>query len=146
MRVALASQNRVGNRCASRPQNIANDFGEFEVHLLHRLLDAWDVLGGTLSEHLAMSHAAAYDNYLTFRPKRSGEQSESVPGLNPLADQHNGLATKFLDLTRLDQDHLNVASLKHFEQRGPIQTRRLQRDGLNSAFRKLISRPRAIVD
>jgi hypothetical protein len=81
-----------------------------------------DVLARIGEEHGALAEVAAQHTDLVCRPERTGEQPKGMEALDPLAVMHIafGPPPNFLDLLRIDQEHLEATRLEQFKKRDPI--------------------------
>ena len=68
--VAFPLQDGVDDRHASQPRDVVDDFGQFDIHLLHRLLHVLDMTGGVPHLHLSLPPVGAQRQHGVWRPKR----------------------------------------------------------------------------
>src|SRR6266446_434186 len=120
--VALAGENRPDDREARHSRDVADDVLQLEVHLREGFLHMLDVLAGIGEEHGALAEVTAQHADLVRRPERTSQQAKGMEALNPLTVMHVafGPAFDFLDLLRVDQEHLEATRLEQLKERDPI--------------------------
>ena len=76
-------------------------------------------------EHGALAEVTAQHTDLVCGPKRTGQEAEGMQALDPLAVMHVafGSALDFLDLLRVDQEHLEAPRLQQLKEGNPIDPR-----------------------
>ncbi len=87
-RVAFAAQDGLDDRHAGQSRDVTDDFGQFDIHLLHGLLHVLDVTGGVAHLHLPLPPVGTQRQDGILRPKRSPQEAVGVQALNPLRVQH----------------------------------------------------------
>ncbi len=68
--IALISQNGVDNRYAGQSRDVAQDFREFDIHLLQDLLHVLDMTGGVTHQHLPLPGVGTQRQHGVWRPER----------------------------------------------------------------------------
>jgi hypothetical protein len=112
--VPFASQDRLENRHASHPRDVADHVLQFEVHLRQRLLHMLEVLPGRGDQHGALAQVAAQHADLLRGPKGGRQQPVGVQALQPLAVLHVtlGPTRRALHFPCIDEHHPKAPRFK----------------------------------
>lgn len=114
--------------------DVADHLVELEVHLGQRLLHALNHGGAIADEGVAVTDVAAQDADLVVGAEGGREQPEGVQLLQPLAVLDVALSRgDVLDVARVDEPHLESASLQDLEQGDPVDAGGLHRHRVDAA-------------
>lgn len=146
MRITLATQNGPDDRHPRHAADVADDFGQLDVHLLQRLLHVLDVLASITDQHLTLTQVAAQDHNLLGGSERGAEQPITVQPLQPLAVEYIalGAARRMAGLTRIDQEHFEAPRFQQFKQGYPVDARRFHCDRRDAALRQPIGQAKEV--
>ena len=146
LRVAFASEDGVEDGQAGDTGQVTDDVVDLKVHLGEGLLEMLDVAGGITDQRRAMAQDRT-DGADVFRWTKAGaQQADRVQVLKPLAIADIGFAAgKIFAMTGVDQADLQAGGFEDLEQRDPVNTGRLHRDGLHATLPQPIAQLEQIV-
>jgi hypothetical protein len=93
------------------------------------------MLAGVADQHLPLTQIATQHHDLILRPERGGQQAIAVQPLNPLTVQDIGFGptADLPGLPRIDQEHLEAATLEQLKERDPVDAGRFHGHGRDAA-------------
>lgn len=101
---------------------------QLDIHLPQGLLHMLDMGGGIGEQTLPMSKIGAKRSHLTGRPETAAQQVVLMQLLEPLGIIDVGLSSWYLlDVTGIDEQHLQPSGFEDLKQRNPVDTRRFHR-------------------
>ena len=92
--VALALQDGADDRHAGQPRDVADDFRQLDIHLLHGLLHVLDMTGGVAHLHLPLPPVGTQRQHRIRRPKRRTQETVGVQALDPLRVEYVRLGAR----------------------------------------------------
>ena len=134
--VTFALQDGFDDRHTGQPRDVADDFGQFDIHLLHGLLHVLGVAGGVANLHLPLPPVGTQRQHGIRRPKRRTQETVGVQPLDPLRVEHVrlGARTATRKLPRFHQLDVEALRFKELEQRNPVDAGGFQSDRFHAAL------------
>ena len=92
-----------------------------QVHVRQCFLHVLDLTSGILGQRVALTPIGAHGGHVLRRHKGPAQQPEGMQLPEPLAVQHVRLAARhMLDITGIDQDHLEARRLQYAKHGNPV--------------------------